>query len=385
MQLNIFPYIISAWINWGFALGKILVIEDEATVRENVVELLEDYGYESVGAANGREGVEKAKEILPELIVCDIMMPELDGYGVLKELQSDATTAGVPFIFLTAKAEKDLVRAGMNLGADDYLTKPFSPSQLFDAVDARIKRLKQIEEKSEKAFDDLRLSIASSLPHELRTPLNGVVGSSQFLMAYFDTLEKGEIQSLHKSIRDSAIRLQQLVTNYLFFAELELSKFDPQNIKKFRARSTPNAAEIIENAYLGKAVDYGRADDLTLEIENAAIMIFDAHLKKICEEIADNAFKFSTAGAQVIVNVAEKDDCVEVSTIDYGRGMSEEQISKVGAYAQFNRKIYEQQGSGLGLAIVKSAMDIYNGKMKIKSKVDDCTQVSLYLPTCKIL
>jgi DNA-binding NarL/FixJ family response regulator len=121
-------------------MKKILVIEDEPEMRRNITTLLRYYDYASVAAENGRAGVDAARREIPDLILCDVMMPELDGYGVLQALQGDASLARIPFIFLTAKGEKDDLRSGMNLGADDYLTKPVANADLVDAIEARLRR-----------------------------------------------------------------------------------------------------------------------------------------------------------------------------------------------------------------------------------------------------
>ncbi len=128
---------------------RILLIEDNPEVRENTAEILELANYEVRTASNGKEGVQMAREEPPSLIICDIMMPELDGYGVLHILSRNSETAGIPFIFLTAKAEKSDVRKGMNLGADDYLTKPFDEMELLDAIESRLKRYDSLSAKSE--------------------------------------------------------------------------------------------------------------------------------------------------------------------------------------------------------------------------------------------
>jgi CRP-like cAMP-binding protein len=119
-------------------MKKILLIEDNPDVRENTAEILELANYEVLTAENGKIGVELAKKEIPHLIICDIMMPELDGYGVLHMLSKNPATSGIPFIFLTAKSEKDDFRKGMNLGADDYLTKPFDDLALLDAIEMRL-------------------------------------------------------------------------------------------------------------------------------------------------------------------------------------------------------------------------------------------------------
>ena len=119
---------------------KILIIEDHEEVRENTAEILELAGYDVLEAPHGKTGVNLAKKSLPDLIICDVMMPELDGYGVLHMLSRDPETAGIPFVFLTAKAEKTDLRKGMNMGADDYITKPFEDLELLDAIEMRLKK-----------------------------------------------------------------------------------------------------------------------------------------------------------------------------------------------------------------------------------------------------
>ncbi len=121
-------------------MTKILVIEDQPQMRKNLVTILEMEDFQVAAAENGRRGVELAKAETPDLVLCDVMMPELDGYGVLQLLRQHKPTATVPFIFLTAKGEKADLRAGMNLGADDYLTKPVAKADLLSAIAARLDR-----------------------------------------------------------------------------------------------------------------------------------------------------------------------------------------------------------------------------------------------------
>jgi len=121
-------------------MKRILVIEDEPEMRRNITTLLRFKDYEPIAAENGRVGVEIARREKPDLILCDVMMPELDGFGVLRALQEDDVLASIPFIFLTAKGEKDDLRNGMNLGADDYLTKPVANNELVQAIEARLNR-----------------------------------------------------------------------------------------------------------------------------------------------------------------------------------------------------------------------------------------------------
>lgn len=127
-------------------MKKILLIEDDAVLRDNTAELLELLSYQVNVASNGKIGVEKAKTQFPDIIVCDIMMPELDGYGVLEQLGNDDQTKHIPFIFLSAKTERQDVRKGMNLGADDYITKPFSEDELVSAIESRLAKASILKE-----------------------------------------------------------------------------------------------------------------------------------------------------------------------------------------------------------------------------------------------
>ena len=127
-------------------MSVILVIEDEDRLRENIAQILEFGDYQVFLASNGAMGVELAQQYQPDLILCDIMMKQLDGYGVLEALRADPATANIPLIFVTAKADRDSMRAGMELGADDYVTKPFTTSELLNAVSTRLRRHYEIRD-----------------------------------------------------------------------------------------------------------------------------------------------------------------------------------------------------------------------------------------------
>jgi DNA-binding NarL/FixJ family response regulator len=144
-------------------MKKILVIEDESVLRMNLAKALRLEKFEPLTAANGRAGIELARRELPDLILCDILMPELDGWRVLEEIRADPATARIPFIFLTAKGDLPDLRAGMNLGADDYLIKPVHLDDLLTAIEARLERVQQfapadIDFSSAKPLEALGLS-----------------------------------------------------------------------------------------------------------------------------------------------------------------------------------------------------------------------------------
>lgn len=149
---------------------KILVIEDDAWIRESAIELLEAEGFEAIEATNGLEGLEKVQELLPDLIVCDVMMPEMDGYSLLEKLQANEKMANIPFIFLTAKVDKKDMRQGMDLGADDYLTKPFSRAELIFSISARLKK----RQSSASERNRLKVNFLRSLQDGLSNRLSNI-------------------------------------------------------------------------------------------------------------------------------------------------------------------------------------------------------------------
>ncbi len=164
-------------------MSKILVIEDELSVRKNIIKILELENFQVFDAENGLLGVESARENNPDLIVCDILMPELNGYQVLSKLQADSGTAMIPFIFLTAKTEKSDRRQGIELGADDYLIKPFDVDDLLTAIKAKLKKQEKFREKINTLstevdklnnFIDTKDGMLENFDQEIRRPLANI-------------------------------------------------------------------------------------------------------------------------------------------------------------------------------------------------------------------
>ena len=351
-------------------MTKILIIEDDFTIRKKVQKILSKLeGFEFLEATDGKTGLDMFQTNQPDLILCDILMPEMDGYEVLKQVRSLSTGSLTPFIFLSGKAERQDIREGMDLGADDYLIKPFQSQELMSSILKRLERKNQIEKLSEKELEELRGNIIYSLPHELYTPLNGILGFTDFLMENVQTLDSDEIRNMLLEIRSSAKNLQNLFSKYLSYAQIELTLGNQAKLKEIRGICDENALEHISMTASVRAVFYQREDDLKLNLtsDEAKVRISEENLKKITEELVDNAFKFSEPKTKVSVQSSITDQLFSFSVTNQGRGMDEQQINQIGAYMQFDRKIYEQQGSGFGLVTVKKLLEIHRGSFSIKS------------------
>ncbi|MFB8798084.1 MAG: response regulator [Microcoleus sp.] len=361
-------------------MAKILVIEDEASIRENILELLEAENFEALGAANGKVGIKMAIEQIPDLILCDMMMPEIDGQGVLKALRAEPVTATIPFIFLTAKAEKTDIRLGMEQGADDYITKPCTPQELLKAIAIRLEKHQAISRQSQKTLDELRSNISMSLPHELRTPLNAILGFSELILSEYRLLEESEILEMIGHIQVSGHRLYRLIQNFLLYADLQIAATNPELIEEMRNSEFSCVKSLLSEKARQQAKQANRTEDLTLNLQDSSVAIDAMRLTKILEELLDNAFKFSSEGTPISVSTLVEDRTFILSVKDQGRGMTADQIAQLEAYMQFDRKHYQQAGLGLGLAIVQRLAELHGGELKIESSPQKETIVSVFLP-----
>src|SRR5262245_28895313 len=162
-------------------MKRILVIEDNHRLRREIVNVLELHGFEVDSAPNGRVGLERIQAARPSLVICDLMMPELDGYETLKIVRANPETEALPFVILTARDERQQMRQGMELGADDYVVKPFKFDDLVRAVNAAFEKHARVARQADKKLDKLREDVAAALPHELRTPLACIMGYAEML------------------------------------------------------------------------------------------------------------------------------------------------------------------------------------------------------------
>ena len=364
----------------GHQMKRILVIDDEPLLRETVRLALVGKGFDVIEAENGTLGIEKARQQLPDLILCDVNMEKLDGYLTLSALRNEPTTSAIPFILMTGMADNAGMRHGMELGADDYLPKPFKIEELYAAVEARLNKAEALRREAEKKLSDLRANISMMLPHELRTPLNGILAFGEMLAADAATLSAKEIAEMGQVIHDSGKRLERLIENFLIYAQIELLGADAQKVNALRQKQTQSPAKLIEAHAVGQARAADRVNDLMLDLADHPVRISEDYLARIVDELVQNAFRFSPSGKRVSVTLSGLPNGVVLSVTDQGRGFSTEHITKVGAYMQFERQIQEQQGLGLGLVIARRLAELHGGTLSIQSERGTRTTVAVELP-----
>jgi len=362
---------------------QILVVEDQDLLLMAIRDVLEMEGYQVITAGDGVEGLQVMERFVPDLIVADISMPRMDGYKFFEVVHSRPEWVPIPFVFLTARAEKEDRLRGKAMGAEDYLVKPFDPQELLVVVRSRIGRAEAIREATEGEFEDLKQQIITLLSHELRTPLTSVYGYTELALEDAAGLPSSEFQQYLVGIRRGADRLRTLVEDLLLIIRLDTGQLE----REFRLLATlrHNLGEIVTrtvNLYTAQAA----REKIDLEIDIAPnlppVLIYENFFTDALGRLLDNAIKFSRGkGSRVTVSVKSDDDGVEIAVADEGVGMSAQGVAHLfERFRQINREKMEQQGIGLGLSIVKALITSMEGDIGVMSELGVGSTFTIRLP-----
>ncbi|WP_027000702.1 hybrid sensor histidine kinase/response regulator [Eisenibacter elegans] len=362
-------------------MPRILIIDDDKLTRTGITKLLESKQYDVLQAENGQKGLILALQEHPEVIICDVMMPGMNGYEVLQKLQENRHTAGIPFIFLTSKADVKDIRAAMLLGADDYLIKPFDEKELLDSIRSKINKRKdsQTTQTLLHHTDQNKMLLHEKSAHEINTPLSGILMSTDLLLKRQGNLNKEEEKELLHIIHSSAKRLNNTLQNYQLYNILESLKEDEELRAFYASGLTQGFKRLAEETIDQVARDYGRYNDVIVELEESTLRIAAPHAQKIVKELVENALKFSEKGQIVQVLGKKHEDLYHLKIIDYGRGMEPWQMQNITAYRQFERAKYEQQGMGLGLYLAKALIELHQGVLRLDNNPSRGTIVTVSL------
>ncbi|MBK8946690.1 MAG: response regulator [Ignavibacteriae bacterium] len=347
----------------------ILIVEDDNDVRESLNEILLLNNYQTLLASNVKEALQKIESVKPDLIISDIIMPEYSGLNFLQKIKAVPEFFNIPFIFLTAQSEKDDIREGMNLGADDFISKPFKTSDLLKSVKLRLEKKTYLDEKI-----DLTLKgITQYVPHELRTPLVAILGYPQLLKENYEELDKTQIFELLDNIYYGGKRLLNTLEKFIIYSDITSNKLK-ENIDENSL--TTNLDFLISNVFDQLILENERKLDFNQTIEESILEINNIHLSTILKQLVENAFKFSVKGEKVNVVGKIINDKYRFEIYDQGVGIPKEYIPKIGPFVQFNRAQNQQLGNGLGLAIVTNLLDQYETKIKFEDNSHKGTKVS---------
>ena len=369
---------------------SILIVDDEPDNFDVIETLLSEQDYQLHYAASGQKAIASLDIFEPDLILLDVMMPGIDGIEICRQIKAMSKWQAVPIIMVTALNRKSDLANCITAGADDFISKPVNAIELRARVHSML-RIKQqydtiqnlyhIQENTinvlESTLNELRGNLASSLSHELNTPLNGILGTIGLLADDIEEMDIAEIREILGWADLSARRLEKLTKKFLIYLELELSPSRQHKMESARTQFSVSAIEAELNSHAQKV---NRSNDLLLTLEEAEIALSERDLSTILHELIDNALKFSSPETTIKVSSQVLGEMLNLSVHDSGRGMTEEQIAKIDAFMQFERKRYEQQGIGIGLKIVRKIVELAGGKFSITSIYKKETTVHLTLP-----
>jgi DNA-binding response OmpR family regulator len=357
-------------------MHRILIIEDESAIRKPMAKLFRFEGYETLEAENGRLGAAAAIAALPDLIICDIMMPDLDGFGVLQALRDNPRTAMIPFIFLTALVAGHEMRRGMDEGADDYITKPCQPAALIGSVRRRLEKRKRQLEESRLRAEEVSLAVAASVPSEILETLGRITTVTNLLALKFAGADP-QVAAVHQSVVQESVRLQRMMRRLHLYAQLP--QLYANRFELAKAGYLTPVGSVLERVAREVGRTWKREMDLVVQSEPADLPLGQEYLVLLVEELVENACKFSLPGTPVEVKGRGERAFWSLTVSNRGAGMSADQIAGIGAFKQFWTGSKKPPGLGLGLALTQGVARLHGCEFAIESGAD-VTTASVLVP-----
>jgi two-component system sensor histidine kinase/response regulator len=366
---------------------KILVVEDHELLLLATRDILEVEGYDVETAGDGVEALEKMRNFTPDLIIADIGMPRMNGYRFFEEVRTHPEWVPIPFIFLTAMAEREDRLKGKAMGAEDYLVKPFDTQELVIVVNSRIGRAEALREATETEFDDLKKQIVTLLSHELRTPLTSVYGYTELALEEAANLPPGDFQHFLRGIQKGADRLTRLVEDLLMVVRLDTGELD----REFELLSVVHTAlgELVQHAvdmFYAEAASKGITIETHIPQTVAPVRIHANFFIDALNRVIENAIKFSRRDEKrITITVRSTENDVTVAVRDRGVGMQASQIPRLfERFGQLDRQKMEQQGAGLGLVITQALIHCMHGTIEVQSFYGEGSTFTFHLPVVSL-
>lgn len=360
-------------------MKKILVIEDEMSLLENISIMLEIRGFDVLKSTNGKNGVILAFDNEPDLIICDINMPEMDGFQVLDIIRANPATKLIPFIFLTARTGKDDIRRGMNLGADDYISKPFTEADLISTVTSRLGKHQALSDTFNENLDSLCVKILENMPCDMKAPLDNIQNYSAILSEEYLNGSTKNVKEYSDKIYSSALELKKRFNNYFSYISLLDYKFPKFIPPEAYAR---NANAILLKVIARTEASYPDMPEVKYTPLAGGIKMQNEHFEQVVAEVLDNAFKFTKGKESVVISHTVSDTILNLTISNVGLPFSNAALYSISGFSQFNKTLFEEHSLSLGLAIAKRILSLYDGSMNIEHK-DGCTGVTLRMPVWK--
>jgi signal transduction histidine kinase len=354
--------------------GRILLIDDEPNLLLALSAYLRESNYEVVAVSSGEKGLATLRDWHPDVIICDIMMPGMDGLDVRRALEKDPSHRDTPFIFLTAKGQLDDRLTGLRSGADDYLVKPFEPIELEARVESLLRRVARDHAAAAQDVETLKENILNTVTHELRSPVAVVRSTLELALegAFGDDVDKERL-FLSQALK-STHTLQRLIDDLLLMAALDSGDLEL-------------LLEPVSIAHLLRLVQAGvRRDGLLVVHEpkpaDLTVCADRRYVQTVVGHLVDNAFKFSQE-APVEIRAEAQNDGVAITVTDRGEGIAAEHLPHIfdRFYQGDMSPTRAHEGLGCGLYLVRALVEAHGGHVRILSQVGEGSQFTVWLPS----
>lgn len=368
--------------NIDVELPKIVIIDDNPSNILLAATLLKKMDYQVFTALDGNSGIEVVNHIKPDLILLDIMMPELDGYQVCEILKKNPDTAEIPVVFLTALKQTENLVKSFEVGGVDYISKPFKKDELIARVKTHIdlKRSRDIilsQNHRLHKLNDEKNSLMHITAHDLKNPLQGISGLVEMLQYHRSEIDDEEYESICQSINASTMHALEIINDLLDAHAIEHGKF------QFKLEKTDVSA--LFNELYEHFDSTAKEKILNLQFEysqNIFVMADLSKFKRVLENIISNAIKFSPEDKNIFVKVSDQVDHIIISIKDEGPGFTEEDKTKL--FTKFSKLSAKptagESSSGLGLSIVKALVEAMDGKIELESEAGNGAEFKVFMP-----
>nr|MBN1229565.1 hybrid sensor histidine kinase/response regulator [Anaerolineae bacterium] len=360
---------------------RLLLVDDDPSLLSGVADLLEISGYEVVTARNGREALQTMQFMLPDLVISDIMMPEMNGYEFFEAVRSNPEWIAIPFVFLTARSQPVDIRKGQYMGADAYLVKPFEPDDLLTTIEGRLNRIKAIHSAAGADVERMKQQLITIFSHELRTPLTYIYGYINLLIDQYDELERELVFDMLGGIQQGADRLLKLVEDLMLMVRINSGVVEMEIMMQQGLSPLGDTIKEVVSKYQSLASQ--RGVDLISRIDaQAAQFCVSFYVIDVLSRLVENAIKFCKQdGGKVVISAYYEADELVLSVDDNGIGIQPTQLEQVfELFRQVDRDIMEQQGTGLGLPLTVSLIRLHNGSINVKSQSGAGSTFTVRLP-----
>jgi signal transduction histidine kinase len=345
--------------------------------------ILESEGYAVITATDGLEALELMEDTKPDLILADIMMPRMDGYALYEEVRARPEWVPIPFVFLTARSEREDKLKGKGLGVEDYITKPFDAEELVVSVRSRLGRSRAIRKATEASFQELKRQIVTTLGHELRTPLTYVTGYTELALEDVSSSNAEELEDFLIGIKSGADRLNRLVEDLLLLVQIDSGRAR-EEFRALVARHGNLDAIVKDTAreLAGRARQRRVSLQVDVDSDLPPVRLCEPYFADALRRLIENAIKFSQGGGkQVQVTTRPGEEWIRIAVSDEGVGIPADQMSHLfDRFRQINRDRQEQQGTGLGLAIARELVRLHDGEITAQSTPGEGSTFTILLP-----